>query len=100
MTTTSVQGTLHTYSPGLTCFEFGSSNDDDKASREKVVLFVGGLTDGYLSTPYLPALAKSLEEQGWALVQVHLSSSYLGYGTGSLDTDVDELHKWVREERR
>lgn len=89
----SVQGTIHVYSgpsgPKLTCFEFGQEPLD------QVVLFVAGLTDGYMSVPYLDTLSNSLKNLGWGLVQAHIRSSYFGYGVGSLDKDIDDLSKCV-----
>jgi len=58
---------------------------------ENVLIFIGGLTDGFLSVPYLDHLSKRLLEKGWSLVQVILSSSYSGYGISSLEKDKTEL---------
>ncbi|KAK9137185.1 hypothetical protein Sjap_007779 [Stephania japonica] len=49
------------------------------------VIFIGGLTDGFLATEYLEPLATALEDEKWSLVQPLLSSSYIGYGTSSLE---------------
>jgi hypothetical protein len=65
----------------------GSRND----SVRKVVVFIGGLTDGFLATPYLAHLQSRIATAGWSLVQVLLSSSYAGYGHSSLRQDVEEL---------
>lgn len=62
-------------------------------TREDVVVFVGGLTDGFLATPYLPELGDALARCGWELVQALLSSSYSGYGHASLAQDVQELDR-------
>ncbi|CAH2049675.1 unnamed protein product [Thlaspi arvense] len=48
------------------------------------VIFIGGLTDGFLATEYLEPLAIALDKEKWSLVQFLLSSSYSGYGTSSL----------------
>ncbi|KAF3615694.1 hypothetical protein FXO37_35399 [Capsicum annuum] len=48
------------------------------------VIFIGGLTDGFLATDYLEPLAIALDKEKWSLVQFLLSSSYSGYGTSSL----------------
>jgi hypothetical protein len=55
------------------------------------VVYLGGLTDGLLACPYVEALGEVCHQRGWALVQPVLSSSYAGYGTGSLDRDTDEV---------
>ncbi|CAL5413297.1 unnamed protein product [Camellia sinensis] len=48
------------------------------------VIFIGGLTDGFLATEYLEPLAIALDKEKWSLVQFLLSSSYSGYGISSL----------------
>ncbi|CAN4112740.1 unnamed protein product [Withania somnifera] len=55
------------------------------------VIFIGGLTDGFLATDYLEPLAVALDKEKWSLVQFLLSSSYSGYGTSSLRRDAMEL---------
>ncbi|KAH3671490.1 hypothetical protein OGAPHI_000192 [Ogataea philodendri] len=93
-----VQGFVHEYAARLTAFEFLNSGPQSK----KVVLFIGGLTDGLMNVPYLPDLAAGLDKIGWTLVQIHFSSSYLGWGTGSLKRDAEEigqLVEYLRSER-
>ncbi|CAM9332539.1 unnamed protein product, partial [Phaeothamnion confervicola] len=55
------------------------------------VVFVGGLTDGFLCTPYVAPLAHLCEELGWNFVQPLLRSSYVGFGTASLTTDAEDI---------
>lgn len=86
-----VEGRLYNYRPSgsfnaLQAFESPASH-----GFTKYVVYVGGLTDGLLACPYVPALGEACQRVGWALVQPLLSSSYIGYGTGSLDRDADEL---------
>lgn len=50
----------------------------------KKLVFIGGLGDGFLATPYLPALASAVAELGYSLVQVQLSSFAQGYGDTTL----------------
>ncbi|RUS15049.1 hypothetical protein BC937DRAFT_92965 [Endogone sp. FLAS-F59071] len=85
-------GHLYTYNSRTraTAFESGDNRSG------KTLVFIGGLTDGYNAVPYLPALNKALERAGWSLVQVTLSSSYLGYGIGSLQQDCEELDELVK----
>ncbi|XP_019059088.1 PREDICTED: UPF0613 protein PB24D3.06c-like isoform X2 [Tarenaya hassleriana] len=52
------------------------------------VIFIGGLTDGFLGTEYLEPLAIALDKEKWSLVQLLMSSSYSGYGTSSLKQDI------------
>ncbi|KAG6483176.1 hypothetical protein ZIOFF_059816 [Zingiber officinale] len=44
---------------------------------------------------YLEPLSIALENEKWSLVQPLLSSSYLGYGTSSLDQDAVELDQLI-----
>nr|XP_023879905.1 UPF0613 protein PB24D3.06c [Quercus suber]POE76350.1 upf0613 protein [Quercus suber] len=59
------------------------------------VIFIGGLTDGFLATEYLEPLAIALEKEKWSLVQLLLSSSYSGYGTSNLKQDAMELDQLI-----
>ncbi|KAL0548293.1 hypothetical protein IC582_012741 [Cucumis melo] len=59
------------------------------------VIFIGGLTDGFMATEYLEPLAIALDKEKWSLVQILLSSSYSGYGTSSLQQDAKELDQLV-----
>lgn len=78
--------------PRLTAFEFTSSN----TNKPNSILFVGGLTDGLGTVPYVAPLAKALEPTGWSLFHVLLSSSYGGWGVGSLDQDIEEIGQCVK----
>lgn len=82
-------GRLYRYrsSPGaLQAFESPAEHD-----FKKYAIYLGGLTDGLLACPYVEALAAACADENWALVQPILSSSYMGYGTGSLSRDSEEL---------
>ncbi|XP_047958018.1 UPF0613 protein PB24D3.06c [Salvia hispanica] len=59
------------------------------------VIFIGGLTDGFLATEYLEPLAIALEKERWSLVQFLFSSSYSGYGVSSLKQDAAELDQLI-----
>ncbi|KAL2530467.1 alpha/beta-hydrolase superfamily protein [Forsythia ovata] len=59
------------------------------------VIFIGGLTDGFLATEYLEPLAIALEKESWSLVQFLFSSSYSGYGISSLKQDALELDQLI-----
>lgn len=54
------------------------------------------MTDGYGTVPYVAALAKALEPTEWSLFSVLLTSSYGGWGVGSLDQDVKDIAQCVR----
>ena len=64
------------------------------ASCPNTVVFIGGLSDGLLTNPYIPSLAKALPDS-YSLVEILLSSSYEGWGTSSLDVDVQEIAQCV-----
>lgn len=66
------------------------------SSKPNSLIFVGGLTDGFCTVPYVSKLAEALEETNWSLFSVLLTSSYNGFGTSSLDRDVEELGKCVQ----
>ncbi|XP_017974143.1 PREDICTED: UPF0613 protein PB24D3.06c isoform X1 [Theobroma cacao] len=59
------------------------------------VIFIGGLTDGFLATEYLEPLAIALDNEKWSLVQLLMSSSYTGYGTSSLQQDAMEIDQLI-----
>ncbi|ORX35153.1 hypothetical protein BD324DRAFT_582746 [Kockovaella imperatae] len=65
----------------------------------KAVIFIGGLTNGLMSVDYVSALSSTLETAGWKLIQMHWSSAYDGYMTGSLDRDVSEMASLVKHLR-
>lgn len=67
------------------------------ASHPKVALIhLGGLSDGYLPTPYTLPLCELCHKNNMSYVNVLLSSSYLGFGYASLETDCEELKKALR----
>ncbi|KAJ5748986.1 uncharacterized protein N7511_010682 [Penicillium nucicola] len=86
-------GVLHEYAPRLVAFEFTPPSEVRKIHS---LIFVGGLTDGFSTVPYVSKLAKALENTEWSVFSILLSSSYGGWGVGSLDRDVEELGQCVR----
>ncbi|OWP03244.1 hypothetical protein B2J93_2976 [Marssonina coronariae] len=76
----------------LTAFEHTPANPASQPRH--LLLFIGGLSDGLLTVPYSTTLATALPET-WTLAEVHLSSSYSGWGTSNLQRDVSELSKCV-----
>ncbi|KAL4885066.1 hypothetical protein BJY04DRAFT_158859 [Aspergillus karnatakaensis] len=87
----SYPGTLHNYAPNLVAFEFGSPSTPKPHS----LLFIGGLTNGLYSVPYVHEVAKALEPTKWSIFSLLLSSSYGGWGIGSLDQDVEEIGQCI-----
>lgn len=90
-------GILHEYTERLVAFELvGKSNITLTSNvNRSLLLFVGGLGDGLLTVPYVQELVNPLDEIGWSIVQVQTQSSYIGWGTGSLKRDDEDLHKAV-----
>lgn len=60
------------------------------------MIFVGGLTDGLGTVPYVSKLAKALESTDWSVFNTLLTSSYIGFGLSSLDQDVEEIGQCVQ----
>jgi hypothetical protein len=63
------------------------------ACPTSAVIVLGGLTDGPLALPYTKQLLVALNSDGRSccVVQPILSSSYLGYGSSSIEQDCQEL---------
>ncbi|CAR28570.1 hypothetical protein ZYGR_0S02030 [Zygosaccharomyces rouxii] len=81
-------GVLHQYSTQV-AFEFNPSG------HKKVIVVIGGLSDGLLTVKFAPGLAKAVEKLGFGVLQIQMRSSYIGWGTGSLDADVEDIKKLV-----
>lgn len=80
-----VTGCIHTYAFNKIAFEFAP------LGSKKVLVFVGGLMDGLMTVPYLPQLAEELSKIGFSLIQIEITSSHIGWGTGSLSRDSGEI---------
>ncbi|CAO2821889.1 unnamed protein product [Amaranthus hypochondriacus] len=83
------QGVLFRYGPKSIQVAFKTGD------YKQQVIFIGGLTDGFMATEYLEPLAIALDHEKWSLVQVLLSSSYKAYGTSSLEQDAMELDQLI-----
>ncbi|MCJ1391311.1 hypothetical protein MMC18_004174 [Xylographa bjoerkii] len=91
LTPSSLLGVLHRYSPHLVAFEYASNaTESSSPAGVHTLLFVAGLSDGLYTVPFTTSLARSLPSN-WRFVQPLLSSSYAGWGTSTLDKDVQEL---------
>jgi pimeloyl-ACP methyl ester carboxylesterase len=86
-------GTLHRYLRGRIAFEHPTSAGNP---HKNLLVFVGGLTDGIQTVPYVERLAKSLDTKGWGVAELLISSSYKGWGTGSLTRDAGEIAAAVK----
>ncbi|KAM0951007.1 putative fusarinine C esterase SidJ, alpha/Beta hydrolase [Dioscorea sansibarensis] len=84
-----LRGVLFKYGPKSVQVAFKTGDFNQQ------VIFIGGLTDGLLATEYLEPLSISLEKERWSLVQPLLTSSYIGYGTSSLQQDSLELDQLI-----
>ena len=89
-----LQGELVLYGHNLQYFESGPSRSGKK------LIVLGGLSDGLLACPYVPALAHEAAALGWSTVQPVLRSSYAQFGFRSLDTDCEDLTVLCDELRR
>jgi len=97
---TSLSGVLFKYSqwPALVAFESPINNipdpvvssENELLSPNKCIL-IGGLSDGLIPVPYTEILQTECALSNWSLIQPILSSSYLGFGSGSLDRDTNEI---------
>jgi len=94
-----MQGILHRYTSkpcNLQAFESGTVDSG------KVVIMLGGLTDGLIACDYVPDINELCTENGYSLIQPILRSSYCQFGTGTLNRDVEdmeELVKWLEQSR-
>lgn len=87
-------GILHQYCNPQVAFEF------EPSGLKKAIVVIGGLTDGLLTVGFASPLAEAVKELGYSVLHIQLSSSYKGWGTESLDKDVDEIDKLVKYLRR
>ncbi|PWY70105.1 dolichol-phosphate mannosyltransferase [Aspergillus eucalypticola CBS 122712] len=93
-------GILHHYAPRLVAFEFTPPNSTPSTNA---LLFIGGLTDGLLTVPYVPTLASALStttttpnnKNTWSVFNVLLTTSYQGWGVNSLDRDIEDLAQCI-----
>jgi pimeloyl-ACP methyl ester carboxylesterase len=83
-----LQGELFLYAQGRAAFE-------SPTSLPNKCILLGGLSDGLWPVPYTAQLESAIGAIGWSLVQPILSSSYTGFGHGSLDRDVAELDELI-----
>lgn len=88
------QGSLFQYKsfPSLVAFESVLPVfDGHQENTTNKCILIGGLSDGLIPTPYTKDLEVACHEIGWSLVQPILSSSYVGFGNGTLKRDTEEI---------
>mmetsp|Transcript_19826 Transcript_19826/g.25528 ORF Transcript_19826/g.25528 Transcript_19826/m.25528 type:complete len:316 (+) Transcript_19826:104-1051(+) len=86
-------GELFLYSGGRVAFESPSASTGISHLTTKKCILLGGLSDGLMPVPYTEKLEQCCTENGFSLVQPILSSSYTGFGHGSLDRDCEEIQQ-------
>ena len=89
-------GLLHRLSPPLVAFEH---RHNPQSQAPNIVLFLGGLSDGLLTVPYVRHIVSALPSS-WALMEPVLSSSYRQFGISSLGKDVVEIAQLVEYVQR
>src|ERR1700722_18399349 len=101
-------GPPHTYWPEryLKVFEHLPSNGSESLGptqdKPNTLLFIGGLFGNFALVPYVARLANRLASQSantWSIMEIQLTSFGVGYGTGDLNRDVEEIAKgveWLR----
>lgn len=88
-----LSGQLFLYGQGRAAFESPIMSSTESSLPPKKCILVGGLSDGLCPVPYTRDLEQACHQHNWSLVQPILSSSYTGFGHGSLDRDVEELEE-------
>jgi hypothetical protein len=88
------QSTIPVATPSTSDHDVITSNNDLLSTRKCILL--GGLSDGLLPVPYTQRLEEVCCQHQWSLVQPILSSSYTGFGHGSLQRDCDELQELMQ----
>ena len=83
-----LQGSLFCYHNNLAAFE--SAPTAGPLPTKKCIL-IGGLSDGFMPTPYTADLERECHKLGWSFVNPILSSSYVGFGNGDLERDSQEI---------
>lgn len=91
--------------PRACAYELMCDPSRPSPSPKNAVVFIGGLGDGPHTVPYVRTIAQGLAAAepalGYSVFEVRLSSSFSGYGFGSLGKDVEEvsaLVKYLKEE--
>ena len=87
---------LHKYLPSKHLISVEHLNPDTGDAFENLFIFIGGLTYSMTSTSYVEPLTKELASIGWGLSEVQISSCDIGWGTGSLSRDAEEITEAVR----
>lgn len=103
-------GRFHTYWPEryLKVFEHLPESKGQTSIQDKpnTLLFITGLFDTFASIPYVARIASSLSQRPgntWSVMEIQLTSLGVGFGTGDLNRDAEEIAKgveWLRSRVR
>ena len=78
---------------GNCAYELGNT------AAKNAVVFIGGLTDGPHTVPYIRTVAKHLEDSNsldYSVFEIRMRSSFLGFGTSSLARDVEDISALIK----
>jgi pimeloyl-ACP methyl ester carboxylesterase len=101
-------GRLYNYWPErhLKVFEhlptYGWDGPGSVQDKPNTLLFISGLFDTFASVPYVARIASDLAQRPtntWSVMEIQLTSFGVGFGTGDLHRDVEEIAKgveWLR----
>ena len=82
-------GTLHRYNDHQVAFEF------EPAGLPNALIMIGGMTDGLTTVPYFANLPHVLEPLDYSAVQIQMKSSFIGWGTTSVNEDVEQIKQLI-----
>ena len=85
-------------------FQYGSNGlcgiECTSGTRHVSIVFIHGLTEGFLQPAYVRPLAECLGQSGFRFFQPLLRSSYSGWGKASLDDDAADLKDFINHIRQ
>ncbi|KAB8231126.1 uncharacterized protein BDW43DRAFT_313451 [Aspergillus alliaceus] len=90
-----LRGVLHKYIEDRVVFEVTQTSAHQQ-HKPHVLLFIGGLNDGLFTVPYVKPLANALKPSPWSLFWVELSSAHCGWGTSSLNKDIEQIAQSIQ----
>jgi hypothetical protein len=84
----------------LKVFEHLPTNGLEGPVQDKpnTLLFITGLFDTFACVPYVARISSSLAKQStstWSVMEIQLTSFGVGFGTGDLNRDFEEIAKGV-----
>lgn len=79
--------------------KFSCAYELGPSSAKNALVFVGGLTDGPQTVPYIRTVAAKLEATtglSYSVFEIRIRSSFSGFGFGSLAEDVEDISAVVK----